>query len=870
MPVTSIRRCIGISRRRNESSGSRSTTRWIWSAFRWPVKPQPRCSTRCGGWFIGWHLLLSRLWRGTSCCTCCWQALRCITPLRLREPERAARALAVVAYPLSGPVLFLYCNPPFLVGAAWIPLALAGGYRLLRRVRLGDLAITAVGLAMPILGGDPQISLHVMLIGCTAAAAQVVGSAITLVALDPALGIRPGRRAVIVAKSSLTKAVRVFGALGAAVLLAALLTCPQLAASLDWARQSVRYSPLSAQHADNIYAFSVAPWHWIELALPAASGRLFPIYTRISNLIADDGKTWAITLYAGLIPLALTLTRYRRMRWRRLDLWDSLAPVGLAMALGSFGLGYALATIVPAGVLRWDDAAGGPYWWLVTFVPGYSGFRYPAKWLVFVPLGIVIAAARQASCLTARRRRQLAHAGFAIAALATGIAAATAVGLYLAADRAPEFLEISDSFWGPLQWQVAAHELSVSALAVTAIAAAAFWICRRRLSQRVTSCCLVTLLAVDLLIVAWPLVATVSRSAEAEQLAAASGADATTRQNRVNRAADLASGRRAMRFVRHHPWPPDWRDLPSRGHERMLAVEASQRNTKYGRWNLMEDQAVFNPVTSLPPHRTQSFWRAANGLSRQIDAPQQPTYWDRVLGWLAIDESWEVVVAADPTSHRTSDRTKPASEQLLSLRIMPVRSPSQRVLWLPQWRVIKEQTWVSPKMFADRLREITSDTQAAPPVVEVPQPAAGRLESLGATRGPATDLAAAVPSANAPVEVDRASPGHWKIRVDSSTSGLLCIKQFQDGNWRATVSSLDSGSGPVNGVNSRTAVPVPVYRCDYLFSAVEIPAGNSEVILSYRPRWLLPALLLGGLAWAAVLALLFWPRRAMVRPTALR
>lgn len=790
-------------------------------------------------WYVVMHLLLASL------------TVHYAAAVAGARPH--GRSLAVIAYPLSGPVLFLYCNPSFLVGAAWAPLALAGGVQLLRQTRPRTLAFTAIGLAMPVLGGDPQITLHVMLIGLAAAI-------VTLVRGTPQSAI--GDRADVAGRGK--RALRLFGTLTATAFLAALLACPQLAASLDWARQSIRYSPLSAQHADDIYAFSVAPWHWLELALPAASGQLFPVYTRISHLLTDDGKTWAITLYAGLIPLALTVTHFRRVSRRRLDLWDCLAPLGLVMALGSFGLGYALRTVLPLATYGWDDATGGPYWWLVQFVPGYAGFRYPAKWLVFLPLGIAIGAARQASCLTTARRRQLAHTIFAVAVVASSVAVAIALGLHLAAQQSPELLEISDAFWGPLKWQTAARAIAVSALTVNLIAVAAFWICRRRLSAQAYYRAFVVLIAIDLLIVAWPSVATVSRVAEARQQAAVPPAGAAIREPREHRSVDLSSGRRAMRFVMSHAWPLDWRQVPSTGQERMLAVEASQRITNYGRWHLMEDRAVFNPVTSLPPHRTQAFWRAANALSRQTPSAQQFNYWDRVLGWLAVNERWDVAVVASDLTASTRD----TSDSLLDLQIKPVRSPSSHVLWLPEWRVIDEQTWVSPQTFAKRLREISSN-QPAPPLIEVPADAAQRLQerlSVGKASG---DPASAGLSGAAKIVVNQALPKRWTIRVESTASGLLCLKQFQDGNWTATVTNH-----PLSADTS-SATSAPVFRCDYLFSAVEIPAGNSEVILRYRPRWLLPSILFSGLAWAVVLALLVWPgriwlRRAMVCPAALR
>jgi uncharacterized membrane protein YfhO len=51
----------------------------------------------------------------------------------------------------------------------------------------------------------------------------------------------------------------------------------------------------------------------------------------------------------------------------------------------------------------------------------------------------------------------------------------------------------------------------------------------------------------------------------------------------------------------------------------------------------------------------------------------------------------------------------------------------------------------------------------------------------------------------------------------------------------------------VNGEN------IPVERADVMFRAVQVPAGQSEVVFEYRPAWLLPALLVGGGAWLLTL-----------------
>src|SRR5690606_31973100 len=105
--------------------------------------------------------------------------------------------------------------------------------------------------------------------------------------------------------------------------------------------------------------------------------------------------------------------------------------------------------------------------------------------------------------------------------------------------------------------------------------------------------CLVALVAIDLAIVAWPSVATVARAAEARQLVSLRSAVAAVDERRAIRSADHTSAPRAMRFVGKDAWPPNWRQTRSTGQMRMLAVEASQRSSNYGRWHLMEDRAVF-------------------------------------------------------------------------------------------------------------------------------------------------------------------------------------------------------------------------------------------------------------------------------------
>ncbi len=72
----------------------------------------------------------------------------------------SAAGLAAVAYAFGGSVLFQYCNVVYLVGAAWLPLALWAADRMLVGRSLHAAWLLAVVLALIVLGGDPQMAYH--------------------------------------------------------------------------------------------------------------------------------------------------------------------------------------------------------------------------------------------------------------------------------------------------------------------------------------------------------------------------------------------------------------------------------------------------------------------------------------------------------------------------------------------------------------------------------------------------------------------------------------------------------------------------------------------------------------------------------------
>ena len=71
-----------------------------------------------------------------------------------------AAGVAAVSYAFSGNVLFQYCNCVFLVGAAWLPLAVLAADRMLLGRSPRWAVILGLVLAMITLGGNAELAYH--------------------------------------------------------------------------------------------------------------------------------------------------------------------------------------------------------------------------------------------------------------------------------------------------------------------------------------------------------------------------------------------------------------------------------------------------------------------------------------------------------------------------------------------------------------------------------------------------------------------------------------------------------------------------------------------------------------------------------------
>lgn len=316
-----------------------------------------------------------------------------------------AATLAGLTCAGCGAVLLQVYNPIMAAGAAWFAWSMRAGLQLIRRRTVADMLVLACSLALAVLAGDPQAAYH-------------AGLVLGIFLLWGILRRPAGARAVGLSTAATTGA-----ALVAAASLAAALSFVQISESAAFLRTTTRFAdayPLSiwdVRHQRNeaspptdapgrgstwydvilgrppesvsfyheIYRFSVMPWQLVETLSPTLCGTLLRRWTLNAGFERD---AWVATLYAGMLPLACVVMTMWRLHDPRAACWKILLIVAFAACLGGFGIAGLLRHVVARGVggpapvpYRPGDEVGGLYWALVTFLPGYAGFRYPAKWL---------------------------------------------------------------------------------------------------------------------------------------------------------------------------------------------------------------------------------------------------------------------------------------------------------------------------------------------------------------------------------------------------------------------------------------------------------------------------------------------------------
>ncbi|MCC9603648.1 hypothetical protein LOC67_24125 [Stieleria sp. JC731] len=775
-------------------------------AYSLPISPEAALNA-----YLIFHLLLASAGAG-------WLARRwSMTSLGV--------AAASLVYPLSGSVLGLMSNPPFLVGAAYLPWALswllgpAPCSQMQKRKRtaawLRSICFGGASLAMMVLGGDPQTALHVVLVCGFLSFVQSFKKQCRKTISDDA------NSQAITKQSKGGYWQRLFRQqtqLVSACCLAALIAAPQIAASWHWSRQSDRAS--SATERVDLYDFSVPPWHLAELISPRPFGHPFPINLRISKLIPGDGRMWTPSLYAGFIVGFALICRLLFRRSEATDPFAMLAVIAMLLSFGHFGLVWLLQQL-PGTLQDTNSAAGGLYWALCQIVPGYESFRYPAKWLPVFAIAASMVTGRwlstfQMSHFRIKRERSLllALAGL----LLVSVGAIQFASWYWTQQALAHKVPVPrDEYWGPLNIALAIQLIRTSLLWSLLMLLGVLWLTKpksatsqsgsSRARPYFVSAAWLTLIAVDCAFSGYNLIPMVSIERE-RQVA-----------NQIT--PPKVPSTRALRTQKDNDagvWPEGWRgsDSPNRA----LQVAASERVAWFGRWHLADNQAVLNSMVSIKSKHWSDFWKEANEVLPALTASERDRFWRSLQQWLAVDAISQVdgrkSMAADGLAYVFVTRRKINSQPMARLAT--------------NWQ---QATTMNALVHDLALGDVTTVPRLNDPAPEPEKRSAGNGQLQGGNVNSQSDG-----EPDRPKDCQLTQINNHHFRVTNDVTCLLVRSIFQDGNWTATIRSLGGSEAEDRGEERF----VEVLQSSFLNQAVQVPPGDWEVEFTYRPFWKGPSL----------------------------
>jgi hypothetical protein len=784
------------------------------------------------------------------------------------QSSRPAAAVSAIAYACGGNVVFQYCNVVFLVGAAWLPFAALAAERMLTcRSWRWSLALAAV-LAMMILGGDPQMALNMLL-------AAGLYALILLFSREP----EPQPIGKSRARSFAGRVVLLSVAAAAALLLAAVQVLPSSEATkyseraafnrprniYEAARvlsepgdqlqplgetpfQSVTRglfgSPEAGSHHNLAYSFSVGPWRLAEYFWPNVGGRMIPTNRRWFSLIPAEMRTWTPTLYMGLLPVILGLAGLRLWRGTPRERWlSALAILGTLASFGWYGIGWAIHEIHAAAggdpeKLSIGQPVGGLYWLMVTLLPSYAYFRYPAKLLPLVALGLSQLAAVGWDRAFAERRVWLART-LLIFGSVSGIAAFVfwCGGNWFVIQSTK-----MDGSLGPFDGLGAYRDILTALVQAALVAFAAHhclskaWSEPARQLQWQLAALLLT--AVELAVANYWLVPTAPAALWRDQPQVAraihaeiAGSDTAIVPPRVSRG-NLGRWR-----------PPSFAKHASE--QRPAELAQWERDTLFPKHQLASNLGLIESYGSVKLVDYESLMYVAWQHGQQQPDGQRvlaPTAL-RLLGttYLALPESSQPKYAArfDSPMERAE------------------RWPENTALWrmnrtLPRTWIVHEVETLPPLPFPRRVEEVDARTREV--LYPGDQPRDFSRQAVVETTHPLPAVRAISPGSAESCQITTYEPNQIVIEATLTQPGLVVLSDAWFPGWEATVQS----SGEWN------KQPATIHRTNRVLRGVFLPSGQHTIEMHYRPASFTRGAIISGASWGvlAILGLLLaTPRR---------
>jgi hypothetical protein len=844
-----------------------------------------------------------------------------------------AAAVCGLSYAFCGNVVFQYCNVVFLVGAAWLPLAVFCTDKMLLSKRIVWAPALGGVLALITFGGDPQGAYNAGLLAAgyalllwlherkgrrraTESHRNTTTGTDNAIDSEAGAGESGSRTPAPPCPTPLSRFIsHRFVLLATAAMIGGVLAAAQILPAMAWSRRSHRAAydvprtlyelpgqikrrhPGQAgrgslegllaksrpgEHLEHVYFFSFGPWRLAEYLWPNISGRQFPTHRRWIEAIPAEGLAWNPTCYMGLLPLLCAIGSLRlrggdlRRRWMS---WTVL--LALLGSFGWYGIGWLVAEVCyaaggdPAN-LPFGPAAGGVYWLMTVFLPGYVYFRYPAKLLIVVALGLSLLAARGWDRVFAGPSPGLRKTLLVLAALSLTAAAA----LWFMWSHWATWLSgvAPNVLFGPLDVNGAGNDV-VGAFLHTAVVCGLIFCLLPRSQRRakprdsaypIRPMLALILTATEIAIANCWLIPTAPRDYWKDP-----GPLATTIRTHTQDGTDSTIVR-VDRAAPRHWFQSTW--MQSGSSERQTEALISDNATLMPRFNLRRQIGVLDAPGTIVSQDYGTFlvqarWSGPRREGRgrflhpkiqdvlSTDYAVLPTGGQPPSGWSRADE-YSPQPEGSPQTFRVppsggkDSRQRPATPFAV---LWQNERPHPRV-WIAQ-RVARLDplTGNDPDLVRRRTRDVLfagkqfRDLRHTAVIETLPLDD-GQLASINQRAGKSETADSEIE----PCRLVTDQPQLVEVEVQLELPGLLVLNDFFDPGWQAQVTTTTSESLQRNP-------RLEVIRTNRVLRGVILPPGRHRIEFRYRPRLFYLGAIISAVGWLTLVTgtLLTWLGRAV-------
>ncbi len=763
----------------------------------------------------------------------------CALKLKCRQ---SGATVAALSFAFGGSVLFQTSNIVFLVGAAWLPWAAMAVWQIHRTRQWRWAWVLALVLSMMVLGGDPQMAYNVGLMS------GLLWLLANTYRVSRTWKIRKWR-------ACLAFEWKPICVLTAAATIAVGISAIQILPTHQWASTSKRQSfetprnvyeipkylsrkdasweevesglfgeLQSGTHQNRLYHFSQPPWTLVELAWPNVTGKMTPYHSRWATSTPSLGRVWQSSLYLGLIPLMFAICclsicgRDRRKTWLT---W--LVIISILGSFGWYGFGWMLkmacATTVGSSPSI-ENQVGGVYWMLVTYFPGYSDFRYPAKLFIISNFAISLLAGIGFSQLHKQRiRKKLRLTGITIAALS--ISALTCVLTNQDALTQMFAAQSADNYFGPFQVAQSVsniqsglvHALVISIVTVALLAA--FVKTRQTYLKHAVIAGMVLLTAIEICVANYSVVPTVALQPQHHAVGRQLNAITVHKTDSTKIQPD------SMRLYR----------VATDGHPAWLRSSSSQRVEEIYQWEndvldckngLKLGVPVIGVANSIPQQDIEMFFAIAAEYSvRQ----KQSIHINQAL-LDALSVRWLLVPKHISVDQNNRLRVTTTFSDQSPVQLLENTTASPRSKIIHQFKILPPLTDTSTNSCRRRTKTVLFDSNGKPRDFAVEAVVEAEIEQSALS--PSSTNRSAQPSVSKIVDRTHTS---LTLKATLAQPGLLVVNDYFEQNWKCQIRRLSAEGNPISPWSDHKIV-----RTNRIMRGVMLPAGNFEVVMFYQPN----------------------------------